>query len=86
MPKSRVRKKTVYVPPDDVRPASTRKRGPSPRWVPVAAVVLLVLGITWLVVYYLSQGTLPVEALKAGNLAVGFAMLVAALGLLTQWR
>ncbi len=53
---------------------------------PIGAVVLLVLGITWLVVYYLSQGKLPIEALKAGNLAVGFAMLVAALGLLTQWR
>ncbi len=86
MPKSRVRKKTVYVPPTDIRPTVTRKRGPSPRWLPIAAVVLLVVGITWLVVYYLSQGKLPIEAIKAGNLAVGFGMLVAALGLLTQWR
>jgi len=86
VPKSRVRKKTVYVPPADVRPGAPRKRGPSPRWLPVTAVVLLVLGITWLVVYYLSQGALPIEALKALNLAVGFGMLVAALGLLTQWR
>jgi hypothetical protein len=86
VPKSRVRKKTVYVPPGDVRPTGPRKRGPSPRWLPIAAVALLVLGIAWLVVYYLSQGSLPVKALKAGNLAVGFGMLVGALGLLTQWR
>jgi hypothetical protein len=86
VPKSRVRKKTVYVPPTDVRPSPTRKRGPSPRWLPITAIVLLLLGITWLVVYYLSQGVYPVQSIKAVNLAVGFGMLVAGLGVLTQWR
>ena len=86
MPKSRVRRKTVYVPPTDVRPSPTRKRGPSPRWLPIAALVLLLAGISWLVVYYLSQGSYPVESIKAFNLAIGFGMLVAALGVLTQWR
>lgn len=86
MPKSRVRKKTVYVPPADVRPPANRKRGPSSRWLPISAVVLLVAGVVWLVVYYLSQGVYPVKTFDAWNLAVGFAMLVAALGVLTRWR
>ena len=86
MPKSRVRKKTVYVPPTDVRPGAGRKRGPSPRWVPVSAVALLLLGVVWLVVYYLSQGIYPAKPIGPWNLAVGFAMLVAALSLLTRWR
>ena len=86
MPKSRVRKKTVYVPPADVRPAATRKRGPSPRWLPATAVALLLLGVAWLVVYYLSQGTYPVKPFGPWNMAVGFGMLVAALSLLTRWR
>ncbi|MDP9240441.1 MAG: cell division protein CrgA [Actinomycetota bacterium] len=86
MPKSRVRKKTVYVPPTDVRPSPTRKRKPSPRALPIVALLLLLAGVAWLVVYYLSQGQYPVKSINAGNLAVGFGMLVAGLGVLTQWR
>lgn len=85
MPKSTVRKKTVYTPPTDVKPV-VRKHKASPRFVPVLAVVLLVVGIAWLVVYYLSSGQYPITPLKVGNLAVGFACLIAALGVLTQWR
>ncbi|PZS35910.1 MAG: septation inhibitor protein [Pseudonocardiales bacterium] len=86
MPKSRVRKKTVYVPPTDVRPSPTRKRKPSSRALPIVALALLLAGVAWLVVYYLSQGAYPVKSISAGNLAVGFGMLVAGLGVLTQWR
>lgn len=89
MPKSRVRKKKVYTPPTDVRPAAATvagKRRPSPRWVPVVAVGLIVLGIAWLVTYYMTQGSYPVESLSYWNLAIGFGMLVASLGVLTQWR
>lgn len=85
MPKSRVRKKVVYTPPAEIRPEYRRRR-PSRPWVPITAVVLMVLGVVWLIVYYLSQGLFPVGAIGGWNLAVGFAPLVVALGLLTQWR
>ena len=63
MPKSQVRKKKVYTPPTDVRPAATAaSRKPSPVWLPVSAVALIVFGIAWLVVYYLSEQQYPVEA------------------------
>jgi uncharacterized membrane protein HdeD (DUF308 family) len=87
VPKSRVRKKKVYTPPTDVRPAAgTKKKKPSPRWVPVLAVALIVLGIGYLVVYYMSKAAYPIESLGYWNLAVGFGMLVASLAVLTQWR
>ena len=39
VPKSQVRKKKVYTPPTDVRPAATAaSRKPSPVWLPVTAV------------------------------------------------
>lgn len=85
MPKSKVRKKTVYTPPTDIKPV-VRKYKASPQFVPVCAVVLLVAGITWLVIYYLSSGQYPITALSVWNLAVGFAFLITALGVLTQWR
>lgn len=89
MPKSRVRKKKVYTPPADIRPtaATTAKRAkPSPRWVPGLAIGLIVAGIAWLVTYYMTQGEYPVASLSAWNLAIGFGMLVASLGVFTQWR
>jgi hypothetical protein len=88
VPKSRVRKKKVYTPPTDVRPAVglAKKVRPSARWVPVLGVTLIVLGIAWLVVYYLTQGDWPVKQFGVWNLAVGFGMLVGSLAVFTQWR
>lgn len=88
MPKSSVRKKKVYTPPADVRPTTTTavRKKPSHVSVPIVAVALIVLGIAWLVVYYLSEGAYPVASWKYWNLAVGFGGMVAALGILSRWR
>ena len=87
MPKSQVRKKKVYTPPTDVRPTATAAtRKPSPVWLPVTAVALIVVGIGWLVVYYLSEQEYPVAAWGYWNLAVGFGAMVASLVLLSRWR
>lgn len=89
MPKSRVRKKKVYTPPTEARPAAmakARKNRPSPRWVPIAALALIVVGIGWLVTYYMTQGNYPIQAWSYWNLAAGFGLLVVSLGVLTQWR
>ena len=87
MPKSEIRKKKVYTPPSDMLvPTSTSDKRPSPMWLPVTAVSLIVVGIGWLVVYYLSETLYPVQAWGYWNLAVGFGAMVAALGLLSKWR
>ena len=88
MPKSSVRKKKVYTPPSDVRPQTTvaTSAKPSPMWLPVLGVSLIVLGIAWLVVFYLSSGSWPVESWGYWNLAVGFGAMVAALGVFSKWR
>jgi hypothetical protein len=87
VPKSSVRKKKVYTPPADVRPTTTAAtKKPSPIALPIVAVSLIVVGIAWLVVYYLSEGTYPVASWKYWNLAVGFGSMVAALGILSRWR
>lgn len=87
MPKSQVRKKKVYTPPTDVRPSSmATSRKPSPRWLPMTAVALIVLGIAWLVVYYLSDTQYPVASWRYWNLAIGFGAMVASLAVLSRWR
>jgi hypothetical protein len=87
VPKSHVRKKKVYTPPAEIRPAqTTAAKKPSPVWLPITAVVMIVLGIGWLVVFYLSAGALPIRAWGYWNLAVGFGGMVTALIVLSKWR
>ncbi|WP_433212607.1 cell division protein CrgA [Dactylosporangium sp. CS-047395] len=94
MPKSTVRKKKVYTAPTELRPqeTATARRRPSPVWVPALAVALVVIGIAWLVSYYLTQGFFDVTwlstlaDLKYWNLAIGFGFLVASLAVFSKWR
>jgi hypothetical protein len=93
VPKSRVRKKKVYTAPAELRPQQTAAASrPSGSWLPILAVTLIVVGIGWLVAFYLTQGFFDVSALKFlfkigyWNLAIGFGAMVAALMLLSKWR
>ncbi len=90
MPKSRVRKKKIYAsPPGGVAATGTltaNKKRPSPPWVPGTALALAVLGMVWLVVYYLSSGALPISGGPKLNIGVGFGCIIASLVIFTRWR
>lgn len=87
VPKSTVRKKKVYTPPAEVRPAAEAvRRKPSPTWLPVSAVALIVFGIAWLVVFYITTGDYPVASWGYLNLVVGFGAMVGSLAILSKWR
>ena len=83
MPESRRRKKDYVAP----KPAAmAKKKGPSPVWLAPLMLALFGIGVLWLVVFYISQGSLPVASLANWNLVVGFAFIIAGFGLSTQWR
>ena len=82
MPKSRVRKKAVYTPP----PRSAKSKV-SPRWLVPTMVASLLIGLTWIAVFYVTSGDLPVmSALGNWNLLVGFAFIIGGVVLSTRWR
>ena len=83
MPKSRVRKRTVYTPP---QPKTARKKVSAP-WVGPAIVICLIVGLAWIATYYITQGSFPgMSALGAWNLVVGFAFIIVGVVLATTWR
>ena len=82
MPKSRVRKRTVYTPP----PRKSARRKVSPPWMGPAIVVCLVVGLAWIALFYITGQSLPLPALGPWNLAIGFGFIIAGLGLATKWR
>ncbi|SDD36886.1 Uncharacterised protein family (UPF0233) [Geodermatophilus telluris] len=89
MPKSKVRKKSVYTPPQGVlQPqAGARAVQPSPRWYAPLMVALMVLGLLWIVVYYVAGDQIPfMVSLGAWNFAIGFGAMVLGLVMSMRWR
>ena len=84
MPKSRARRKPAYTPP----PLPAAQRLPKERrWIAPFMVAMFLIGLVYLVVWYLSQGNLPLmSALGAWNIAVGFGFILVGFAAATQWR
>ena len=85
MPESRKRKKAVY--PSGPAAGTVRKKGPSPVWLAPLMLTLFIVGIIWLVVFYITQSDMPFTGdLGNANLAIGFGFIVLGFLLSTQWR
>jgi hypothetical protein len=71
----------VYTPPP-----SRAKPKVSPRWLVPTMLGCLLLGLAWIALYYVTGGNLPVSALNAWNLLIGFTFIIAGVALSTKWR
>jgi hypothetical protein len=47
---------------------------------------LLLAGLAWIAVFYVSGGSLPISALGSWNLVIGFGSLVGGVVLSTRWH
>lgn len=47
---------------------------------------LFAIGLAWIVVFFVTDGTLPVESLRSWNVAVGFGFIAAGFAVSTQWK
>ena len=82
MPESRIRRKAAYTAP-------TGKSGPTKpngRFFVPTMVGLLVVGLIWIVTYYVTQREYPIPGIEDWNLVVGFAILLLGFGMTTRWR
>lgn len=82
MPKSRVRTKAAFTPP----PTRSAKKRVSPPWVAPLMLGLFLLGIIWLVLFYVTGGSLPIKSITNWNLLIGFGFIIAGFVTSTQWR
>jgi len=83
MPESRIRRKSTFTAPTAGKSSAPK---PSPRWFAFVMVGLLVLGLAWVVTYYITQGKYPIPGIKDFNLLAGFGVLLGGFGMLTRWR
>ena len=82
MPEPSSRKQFTYTPPPKKTPGPPRLQ----TWVAPTMVVLLVLGLAWVVVYYVTQAEYPVASLGDWNLLVGLGLIAAGCVTATKWR
>ena len=82
MPESRARKKADYTPPP--KRAAAPKQSPS--WYAPVMVTLMVLGLAYIVVFYLSQSQYPIGAIGPWNVVIGFGVIMAGFLMATRWR
>lgn len=82
MPESRSRKRGASAPPT----AGTGDVKPNPRWFVPVMLGLMLLGLAWIVVFYLSDTRFPVPDIGAWNLIIGFGFVMAGFMMTTRWR
>lgn len=55
-------------------------------WVAPVMLAFFLIGLAWIVVFYVTDTQLPVEALGNWNIVVGFGFIAAGFGVSTQWK
>lgn len=84
MPKSRIRKKADFTPP----PAKTTNidLGGGRGWVAPLMLAMFLIGLAWIVIFYVTTGDFPVASLGNWNIVVGFGFIAAGFVVSTQWK
>mgnify|MGYP005823717113 CR=1 FL=1 len=82
MPESRIRRKSAYTAPTA---KSTGPQQNSRFFLPIM-LGLFVIGLAWIVVYYISQGAYPTPNIGNWNLVAGFGIVIAGFIMSTRWR
>lgn len=85
MPKSRIRKKDDFTPPREKGTTLKLSRGGS-TWVAPLMLALFLIGLAWIVVFYVTTGDFPINAWGNWNIVAGFGFIAGGFVVSTQWK
>ena len=84
MPESKGRAKPAYTPPPQHQ---ANKNKPNPQWFVPVMLGLMIVGLLWVVVFYvMSPRNFPIPNIGAGNLVIGFGLMISGFLMTTRWR
>lgn len=86
MPKSRIRKKRKDSRPTPQVEVASATPTESPSWLPAVMVGAFLIGLIWIVVFYISQTAYPIPNIGAWNILIGFGFIGVGFTLATRWR
>jgi Cell division protein CrgA len=83
VPKSRIRRKSIFTPPPEKAvPIRLRTRA----WIAPLMLTLFLVGLAWIVVYYVTGGDYPLTSIHNWNIVVGFGLIALGFAVSTQWK
>lgn len=87
MPESKGRKKAAYTPPPSKGERKIARLG-SPSWLAPTMVTLFVVGLAYIVVFYIAGSQVPImrDLSPLVNVGIGFAFIAGGFALATRWR
>jgi len=87
MPKSKLRKKVQaqHAHEEQVHAVET-PLAESPKWLAPVMVTNFLLGLVWIVIFYVSQTRFPISGIGAWNMIIGFSFIAVGFSLATKWR
>lgn len=91
MPESSRRKKKAYTPPPaksgaEEAPSRIPVKISGARWVAPVMVAFFLIGLLWIVVWYIAPDNPLMASLGSLNVAVGFVFIAAGFYLATKWQ
>lgn len=83
MPKSRLRRQKAFTPPPE---RTSAVRVGNPRWLVPLMVTCFVVGLLWVVVYYVTQTEYPIGGIGLWNMGIGFGLIIVGFIVSTRWK
>lgn len=59
---------------------------PTPLWYQVIMFSLVVIGVLWIMTFYITNNQYPLPGLSVWNIAVGVGLMMVGLIMMTRWR
>ena len=59
---------------------------PNPVWFKPVMFGLMIIGLLWIITFYISEGQLPVQAWESWNILAGFGIAIIGFLMTTRWR
>ena len=88
MPKSKVREKVARKRKvaAEITPEVSEAKVENPKWLVPVMLASFLLGLIWIVIFYISSTAYPIPGIGAWNMLVGFAFVGVGFSLATRWK
>lgn len=71
---------------DPIAERNDGNQAPNPVWFLPIMIGLMLIGLVWVLVFYLSNSTFPIPGIGAWNLVIGFGIAFVGFLMTTRWR
>lgn len=72
--------------PDRPAKMASSEPAPNPVWFKPVMFGFMLLGLIWIIVFYVSQSQLPIPKLGSWNILIGFGVMFIGFLMTTRWR